>query len=106
MLKDRIIYEAGLPVNVIISKIQEIPIHFHEDLEILLVLSGAVTLKNGFYVENLKEGDLFILNARELHSYYRNAEENIVLILQINLDYFSRYFDHLRNSFFVAEVSG
>ena len=103
MLKDRIIYEAGLPVNVIISKIQEIPIHFHEDLEILLVLSGAVTLKNGFYVENLKEGDLFILNARELHSYYRNAEENIVLILQINLDYFSRYFDHLRNSFFVAE---
>lgn len=105
MLKERITYQENLPVNVLVSNIVEVPIHFHDDMEIALVLAGTVTLKNGFYMEELHEGDIFILNARELHSYYHAGRDNMVLILQINLDFFTRYFDHLRNSFFVADLN-
>lgn len=106
MLKEHILYKGELPVNCSIMNIEEYPIHFHNDLEVVYVLQGSVRLKNGYYNYDMQEGDIYILNDREIHSYYRLNESNAVLILQLNLSYFSRYYEILRNSFFVTDMNG
>ena len=50
MLKEKIIYKDELPINVVTANIIEYPIHFHDDMEVVYVLSGSVILKNGYFL--------------------------------------------------------
>lgn len=104
MLKEKSSYKEGLPVDVVVAQIEEYPIHFHDDLEIVYVLEGTVGLKNGYYNYVLKQGDIFILNDREIHSFTKTDEPNMVMMLQLNLEYFSKYYYNLKNSFFVTDM--
>lgn len=104
MLKEKIIYKDELPINVITANISEYPIHFHDDMEVVYVLDGSVILRNGYYTYTLKQGDIFILNDREMHSFENTGEDNMVMMLQMDLTYFSRYYDSLKNNFFVTDI--
>lgn len=104
MLKEKSFYKENLPVNVVTANISEYPIHFHEDIEVVYVLKGPIKLKNGYYTYTLNKGDIFILNDKEMHSFYTTGEENMVMMLQLNYAYFSKYYDNLRNSFFVTDM--
>ena len=104
MLKEKTVYKDELPINVITANIDEYPIHFHDDMEIVYVLEGNVVLRNGYYTYNLKQGDIFIINDREMHSFESTGEDNMVMMLQMDLTYFSRYYDNLRNNFFVTDM--
>lgn len=104
MLKEKSIFREELPINVITAHIEEYPVHFHDDLEVVYVLEGSVGLKNGYYNYLLKQGDIFILNDREIHSFTKTDEENMVMMLQMNLSYFSNYYGNLKNNFFVTDM--
>lgn len=104
MLKEKISYGSDLPINCAVVHIEDYPIHFHDDLEVVFVLDGSIVLKNGYYTYTMQKGDIFILNDREIHSYYRTEEENTVLLLQLDLSYFCKYYEILRNSFFVTDM--
>ncbi len=104
MLKEKIYYQEGLPVNCYVADIKDYPIHFHDDMEVVFVLEGNMILKNGYYSYTMKPGDVFILNDREIHSFYGTEEKNTVLLLQLDLLYFSKYYDNLRNNFFVTDM--
>ena len=104
MLKEKIEFSEELPLVATICNIEEYPIHFHDDMEIVYVLSGKVGLKNGYYNYVLNQGDIFILNDREIHSFQNTGEKNIVLMLQIDLKFFSKYFNNLKNCFFVTDM--
>lgn len=104
MLKEKNYYKEDLPVNVTTANIEEYPIHFHEDFEVVYVLEGSIKLKNGYYTYTLKQGDIFILNPKEIHSFYNIGEPNMVMMLQMDLAYFSKYYDNLKNSFFITDM--
>ncbi len=104
MLKEKNFYREGLPANVITANIMEYPIHFHDDMEVVYVLEGSIGLKNGYYSYVLKAGDIFILNDREIHSFYHTDEPNMVMMLQLDSFFFSKYYGNLRNSFFVTDM--
>lgn len=104
MLKEKNFYKEGLPVNVITANIMEYPIHFHDDIEVVYVLEGSVGLKNGYYSYVLNRGDIFILNDREVHSFHHTDQPNMVMMLQMDLAFFSKYYGNLKNSFFVTDM--
>ncbi len=104
MLKERIVYKNELPVNVITANIEEYPIHFHDDMEVVYVLEGSILMRNGYYTYSLRQGDIYILNDREMHSFESTGEDNMVMMLQMDLTYFSRYYDNLKNNFFVTDT--
>ena len=104
MLKEKIVYKEELPINVVTANIEKYPIHFHDDMEVVYVLDGNIKLRNGYYTYNMKQGDIFILNDREMHSFERTGEDNMVMMLQMDLTYFSRYYDNLKNNFFVTDM--
>lgn len=105
MLKEKIFYRDELPINVTTANIEDYPIHFHDDIEVAYVLAGTVILRNGYYTYTLRQGDIFIINDREMHSFERTDEDNMVMMLQMDLTYFGRYYDNLKNCFFVTESS-
>ena len=45
MLKEKIVYKDGLPINVTTANINEYPIHFHDDMEVVYVLDGKGILR-------------------------------------------------------------
>ena len=104
MLREKIFYKDELPVSVITANVVDYPFHFHDDMEIVYVLSGSIVLKSGYYTYTLKQGDMFILNDRDMHSLERTNEENMVMMLQMDLSYFERYYSDLRNQFFVVDM--
>lgn len=104
MLKEKNFYKEGLPVNVITANIMEYPIHFHDDIEVVYVLEGTLGLKNGYYSYVLNRGDIFILNDREIHSFYHTDQPNMVMMLQLDISFFSKYYGNLKNSFFVTDM--
>lgn len=104
MLKEKIIYKDELPINVTTANIEEYPIHFHDDMEVVYVLDGSIILRNGYYTYTLKQGDIFILNDREMHSFESTGEDNMVMMTQLDLTYFSRYYNNLKNNFFVTDM--
>lgn len=106
MLKEKIHYSDRLPLNVTVVDIEEYPIHFHDDLEIVFVMGGGIILKNGFYNYEMHTGDIFILNAREIHSFKTASDNssNMVLMLQFDMEYFINHYPNLNNSFFVADM--
>ena len=103
MLKEKIFYKNELPVNVVTANIEDYPIHFHDDIEVIFVLEGSVTFRNGYYTYLLRQGDIFIVNDREMHSFEKTDEDNMVMMLQMDLSYFSKYYDNLKNCFFVTD---
>lgn len=105
MLKEKIHYSDRLPLNLTIVEIEEYPIHFHDDLEILFVLDGSIVLKNGYYNYEMNQGDIFILNDREIHSFQKTSEKNMVLMFQLDIEYFIQHYPILNNSFFVTDVN-
>lgn len=104
MLREKIFYKDELPVSVITANVVDYPFHFHDDMEIVYVLSGSVVLKSGYYTYTLKQGDIFILNDRDMHSLESTDEDNMVMMLQMDLSYFERYYSDLRNQFFVVDM--
>ena len=104
MLKEKNFYKEGLPINVITANIMEYPIHFHDDIEVVYVLEGTVGLKNGYYTYTLNQGAIFILNDREIHSFYHTNQPNMVMMLQLDISFFSKYYGNLKNSFFVTDM--
>jgi len=104
MLKEKNYYKEGLPVNVTTANIMDYPIHFHDDIEVVYVLDGSVGLKNGYYSYVLNRGDIFVLNDREIHSFYHTDQPNMVMMLQMDISFFSKYYGNLKNSFFVTDM--
>ncbi|WP_425330877.1 GH39 family glycosyl hydrolase [Anaerosalibacter bizertensis] len=83
--------ENDLPIREIIHSIDSFEMHWHNLIEILLVLEGTVEVRIGGEDYYLKEDDFILINCNELHSTKRTKDDNILLALQINPDFFKDY---------------
>jgi len=58
--------------------------HWHQDLQIILVLEGEIHLKIGYESIDLKKNDLMLINSNEIHSMKSLKSPNNILFLLIN----------------------
>ncbi|MCB6992819.1 AraC family transcriptional regulator [bacterium 210820-DFI.6.37] len=91
-------YQDDFPINIEIVKIEEYPIHYHQDIEFVFVLKGQIKLKNGYCRYLLREGDIFTNTGHEVHALYGADHDNIVAIISINNFFFTRYFPELHRA--------
>ena len=92
--------EEGLPLKVFLHSVNRIQMHWHNELEILFILKGSIELRIGSELYLLKENDLILINSKEVHNTSRTQEENIVLALQINPEYYDRLYPKFSNMYF------
>ena len=98
MLLERLSYLEDFPLNITVAQVENDPIHYHPDIEFIYVLQGKVQLKNGYYVYDLKEGDIFTNAGNEVHSIKGISDDNVVAQIQVSTKDFSQYFPRLSSA--------
>ncbi len=98
-------YPDGLPVKVELSRIYKYPIHNHKDIQILYVLEGELDLKLAYTHYFLAKNSIHIIHSNDVHSITSISEDNLVLILDISIAYFTNYFPNLGNIVFTTNLS-
>ena len=64
--------------------------HGHDDLEIGILLKGALCLFMDGKEYKLREGDIYIINRFQIHSFSSAGEKNLVLAFQVHSDFYRR----------------
>lgn len=81
-----IYYDKNLPIRLMFQRLGEAPKHWHQSMELLLVLSGKlkVTVENDTYT--LEEGGIILINPNQIHETY--GDNCTVAALQIHFALF------------------
>lgn len=105
MLRERINFiNKKVPINIGIYEIGFYPIHYHNCLEIILVLDGKVKIKDGYWYNELIKGDMQVIDEGALHSIESVNGKSHILLFQINTNYFSNSFPNIHSTFFVLDT--
>lgn len=78
--------------------------HWHNDIELLLVLEGSVVVNTSVCQYFLKKDDIFLINSNEIHSLTRNEEANIILAIQFDPKLSKSYFPKLQRLKFLDKL--
>lgn len=104
---EQIDYQVDLPINIFTHTLERFPYHWHEDIEILFVLKGALEIRVDRDSYQLEEGEIFLVNSNELH--FINARtafgKTQVLALQIESEYLKKHRIHIENKRFYLNSS-
>lgn len=92
--------DVGVPIKVFIHSVNKLRMHWHKQLEILLVLQGSINIRIGDKEHLLRENDLILINSNEVHNTSKTNEDNIILVLQIDARHYNRYFHGFSNRVF------
>lgn len=105
MRKEYVEYLKDLPINISLVNIEEYPFHWQNSIEILFVLKGTIQLGVETETYTLVEREIEIINANEVYRIESNDPDNLVLILNIDPNFFERYYDDAKETFFYTNSS-
>lgn len=77
-----------MPINITIKTLSDAPRHWHNCIEIFLVLSGKLTITVENETYHLLEDDIILINTDQIHEIQSN--DNVVVALQINPSYYKK----------------
>ena len=72
-------YEKLKHVKFLVNRIQHRQEHIHNEFELFIVLKGEGIAKIKSHTYDIKEGDIYLINSGEVHSYARNPVNDIIL---------------------------
>ena len=84
-------HQKGLPFRAYFVSVGQISYHWHSDLEIMWVLRGEAYLQTRTGDMVLKAGDIYVVNAYDIHSLYSEDPDNLLLGLQVGGDMVSDF---------------
>lgn len=103
MRKEYVEYMKDLPINIFLANIMEYPIHWQDSIQILFVLKGNIDVGVENEVYTLKEREIEIINTNEVYSIKSKDPNNLVLILNIDPNFFERYYDDAKEVFYYTD---
>src|SRR5690554_7001064 len=105
MRKEHVEYLKDLPINIHLANIMEYPIHWKDSIEILFVLEGSIKLGVETEIYELKTRQIEIVNSNEVFWMKSDDPENLVLIVNIDPNFFEKYYDDAKEIFFYTDSS-
>ncbi len=105
MRREYIDYLKDLPINIRLGNIIEYPIHWKDSIEILFVLKGAIKVGIETETNILREREIEIINSNEAYWVKSVEQDNLVLIINIDPNFFERYYDDAKETFFYTDSS-
>ena len=105
MRKEYVEYLKDLPIKIQLANIMKYPFHWQDSIEILFVLKGTITvgIENETYI--LEEREIEIINSNEILKIESNDPENLVLIIDIDPNFFERYYNDAKDTFYYTNSS-
>lgn len=74
--------------------------HFHEELELLLVLEGSLHVTSGSEIYQAKPGDFLLFSSYEPHYLESLNQQGLVLVIQMHPRFCASYFPDLHSLMF------
>lgn len=102
---EKISYEEGLPIKVQVMNVQEYPWHMHKDIQILYVLEGEIELKMTYVRYRLTENKMHFIHSDDVHGLIGITKNNLVVVLSLNMEYFSETFPNLDTQVFSIKAT-
>lgn len=81
-------YEIDGPFHMFLHGANEIPLHWHETLEVIVVLRGTLRMTVGDTLCDLGERDVMIINPFHVHGSTAGDPETLVCGVHLSADYF------------------
>ena len=103
MRREYVEYLKDLPINISLANIMEYPLHWQDSIEILFVLRGSLEIGIENEVYTLKEREIDIINANEVYRIKSDDGDNLVLIINIDPNFFEKYYDDAKEIFFYTK---
>lgn len=99
---------SRLPVHFdyVHSAVYTIPAHWHEYLEILLIISGSMTAVIQAETYELSAGDILIINSNDIHMTQTHGDETDYILLQISARSLQQFFPNYALLHFVTWIPG
>lgn len=82
-------YPDALPIRTYAYSVRSFPMHWHQEMEILLVLKGSIHVMLQNTNVTIKAGELVVISPNVLHATQQSDEPNQVLLLQIQCGKFA-----------------
>lgn len=82
----------GLSVKAMIQSVSEYKMHWHNDMELILVLEGSLVVGVGENTYTLNEDDIILINPHEVHTTRKTKENNVLLVVQIDPQFYNSAF--------------
>lgn len=105
MRKVHVEYMKDLPINISLVNIMEYPIHWQDSIQILFVLKGTIDVGVENEIYTLDEREMEIINVNEVYSIKSNDPDNLILVLNIDPNFFERYYDDAKEVFYYTNSS-
>ncbi len=74
-------YPNNLPINLFVHTIGTVAKHWHQSLELLIVADGNATVVAGNTTTELEKGDVYLVNANQIHDL--SGEQAALIAVQI-----------------------
>lgn len=97
-------YETGLPVSVKIYHVQEYPLHYNDDIQLLFIMKGSIDLKLTCNTYHLEENDIHFIHGGDLHGVIRSSEDNLVLVVSLHTESLIGQYPDLHRQIFTTKV--
>lgn len=97
-------YKDGLPIDIKLIKLKEYPMHWIDSIEIIYVLKGKIEIGIDDYYNILEEGDIEIVNINEMRWFEAIDEDNLILVINIDPDFFEKYYPDAKATFFYTDI--
>ncbi|WP_374055809.1 helix-turn-helix domain-containing protein [Rossellomorea sp. FM04394] len=78
--------QENLPFKMFINTVDDIPFHWHKEIELLFVVHGSIELMVESQNYVLNEKDFIVINSMNVHKINKTDSENVLLTLQIDLE--------------------
>lgn len=79
-------YHKNLPMKLFFQRIGDVAKHWHQSMELLLVLQGEASVIVESETYTLKEGDIILINPQQIHETH--GKDCTICLLQIRLSMF------------------
>ena len=104
MFRENIGYKFNSRVKASLGSILHYPVHMHTNtIEIICVLDGIVSISDSALNHKLSAGDVYIFNAKDPHKIVTVSENNIILTVHIDIEYYKRYIKRLGMTYFICD---
>lgn len=100
-------YKSSARIKAKLESIAYYPFHLHnEDIEIICLLNGSAEICDSAATYDLSYGDVHIFNCKDPHKICSNDPESVILTVHIDSTYYSQYFPHLEDAYFICDTYG
>ncbi|GAB1476772.1 hypothetical protein MASR2M70_16080 [Bacillota bacterium] len=103
MLLENVEYTDNLPFSVSFSNVYEEDFHYHNEMEMLLVLRGRTSCKIFNVLYTLKKGDVLIIDSKDMHRIFDSSPDILMLDLYVDLQYYTDLYPDIDFMIFACE---